>query len=125
MNQKARSMVHQGHRSFNRLRLGLPASLVLTHERRSCVLENISAAGACVRCEEPVPKGTTTVLCFHLLRAYAIAIWSRENLCGLRFDKLLELEDMQGFLWITQNREEYERICREELLKDSSTGFGR
>ena len=65
------------------------------------------------------------MLCFHLLRSYAQVWWSRDTLFGLRFDKSLEFEDLQGFLWITQNREEYERICREELFKDASTGFGR
>ena len=125
MIHKARSTVQQGHRSFNRLRLGLPASLILTHERRPCVLENISATGACIRGEQPIPKGTTVILCFHLLRIYSAVKWTRESFCGLHFDKPLEPEDMQGFLWITQNQEEYERVCREELLEGAYTGFGR
>ncbi len=89
------------------------------------MLENISATGACIRTERPIPKGTTVVICFHLLRIYAAVKWSRESLCGLHFDKPLEQEDMHGFLWLTQNREEYERICQEELLEDASIGFGR
>ena len=120
----ARSAVQQGQRSLNRLRLGLSASLILTHERRACTIENVSSSGACLRVEQPVAKGKTAVLCFHLLRIYAVVIWSRDTLCGLRFETPLNLEDMQGFLWITQNREEYERICREELVEDLATSFG-
>ena len=119
-----KSAVQQGQRSLNRLRLGLPASLILTHERRACTLENVSSSGACVRVGRSVAKGNTAVLCFHLLRIYTVVIWSRDTLCGLRFETPLELEDMQGFLWITQNREEYERICLEELVEDLGTGFG-
>lgn len=122
---KPRLTIQQGHRSFNRLRLGLPASLITTHERRSCVLENISATGACIRVEQPIPKGATVVVCFHLLRIYGFVKWTRQSLCGLHFDKPLEQEDMHGFLWLTQNQVEYERICAEELLNSASTGFGR
>jgi hypothetical protein len=120
----ARQTIQQGQRSFNRLRLSVPASLILTHERSPCILENISSTGACIRVERPIAKGSTAVLCFHLLRIYAVVIWSRDKLCGLRFESPVEREDMQGFLWIVQNREEYERICREELLEDAGTGFG-
>ncbi len=121
----AKSSLQQGQRSFNRLRLGLPASLILTHERSACTLENISSTGACIRVESPIAKGSTAVLCFHLLRLYAVVMWSRGELCGLRFESPVEREDMQGFLWIVQNREEYDRICREDLLEAASTGFGR
>ena len=120
----AKSAVQLGQRTMNRLKLGLPASLILTYERRACTLENVSSTGACVRVGQPVAKGNTAVLCFHLLRIYAVIKWSRNSLCGLRFEPPLDLEEMQGFLWITQNREEYERICLEELAEDMATGFG-
>lgn len=125
MAQAARLTLQQGHRTFNRVRLGVPAALILTHERQPCVLENVSATGACIRCAQPVAKGATAVLSFHQLRIYASVTWSREGLCGLRFEKQLDMEDMQGFFWITQNRAEYERICREDLIEDAATGYGR
>jgi len=121
----AKGSIQKGQRTFNRLRLGLPASLILTHERIPCTLENISSTGACVRVGRPLAKDSTVVLCFHLLRIYAVVIWSRAGLCGLRFECPVEREDMRGFLWIVQNPEEYQRICREELFEDVATGFGR
>lgn len=124
MGLAARSTVQKGHRTFNRLRLKVRASLILTHERTACTIENISSTGACIRLAHPVAKGSTAILCFHLLRLYAVVMWSRDSLCGLRFEHPVEQEDMQGFLWIVQNRAEYERICREELLEDAGTGFG-
>ncbi len=125
MDQNAKTAIQQGQRTYNRLRLGLPASMVLTHERRYCTLENISSTGACVRTESAIAKGRTTILCFHLLRIFSVVIWSRDTLQGLRFESPLESEDMQGFLWIVQNRAEYDRVCREELIGDMATGFGR
>ena len=124
MGLAARSIVQKGQRTFNRLRLGLPASMMLTHERGPCTLENVSSTGACVRYDKNLPKGSTAILCFHLLRIYSVVMWSRDGLIGLRFESPLELEDMQGFLWIVENREEYDRICREELFEDASTGYG-
>ena len=124
MGLMANSSVPHGQRSLNRLRLGLPASLILTHVRRHCVLDNISATGACVRVEQAIAKGLTAILCFHELRIYCTVAWSRDASCGLRFESRLDQEDMQGLLWITQNREEYERICREMGAEDWATGFG-
>jgi hypothetical protein len=124
MGLAARTTIQKGQRTFNRLRLGVPASLILTHERSGCTLENISSTGACLRVPRPIAKGGTAILCFHLLKLYGVVMWSRDHLCGLRFETPLEREDMQGFLWIVQNREEYDRICREELLEDAGTGFG-
>ena len=40
-------------------------------------------------------------------------MWCNGAECGLKFDQPLDLEDMQGMLWITENRELYARICNE------------
>jgi hypothetical protein len=113
-----------GHRKFNRLRLGVPASLVLTHETRSCLIDNISSTGAHLRIERPLAERQSLVLSFHELKLFSTVMWVRGGECGLRFDRPLELEDMQGMLWIKENRALYERICETGHAMDWSEGIG-
>lgn len=40
----------------------------------------------------------------HGLKLYAAVMWCNGVECGLKFDQPLDLEDMQGMLWITENR---------------------
>jgi hypothetical protein len=102
-----------GHRGANRLRLGVPAQLQLTHETRKCLLDDVSASGARLRIEHPLAPHQIAILTFHELKLYATVMWSKGGTCGIKFEQPLELEDMQGMLWITENRELYERICNE------------
>jgi hypothetical protein len=101
-----------GGRLFNRLRLGAPAVLELIHERRPCLLDDISSTGARLLVKPPPAVDTVAILRFHELKIYSRVIWTKGAEVGLQFDRPLELEDMQGMLWITENRELYERICR-------------
>ena len=102
-----------GQRSLNRLRLGAPAQLQLTHETRSCLLDDISSSGARLRIKRPLAPRQTAILTFHELKIYATVMWCRGAECGIMFDQPLDLEDMQGMLWITENRVLYDRICNE------------
>jgi len=118
------SIPQQGSRNCNRLQLGVTAALVLTHETRSCLLVNIASSGARVRMNKPLSKGSTAIFSFHELKLWCTVVWSKGEECGLRFEREIEHEDMQGFLWITQNREHYERICQESRAADWSAGIG-
>jgi len=111
---RTRPAAIQGKRIGNRLRLGLPAKLVLTHETRDCVLDDISASGARIAMDSGVATGRNVMLHFHELRVPALVAWCEDGECGLRFEEPLPLEDMQGFLWIKQNPDLYQRICRED-----------
>lgn len=102
-----------GQRSFNRLRLGGQASLVLVHETNHCLIDDISTSGARLRVGFALRPNQTTQLVFHELRVYAVVMWCKNGECGLRFEQPLNLEDMQGMLWITENRDLYARICNE------------
>jgi hypothetical protein len=102
-----------GQRSFNRLALGVPAQLQLTHELRECLIDDISTTGARLRILSPLAPRQSAVLSFHELKLFTAVMWCKGKECGLRFDQPLELEDMQGMLWITENRALYARICDE------------
>ena len=113
-----------GHRQFNRLRLGAKAALELTHQRRECLIDDISTTGARVRISPPPVVGTISLLRFHELKVYARVMWARSGEAGLRFEQKLDPEDMQGMLWITENRELYERICSAGHAQDWAEGIG-
>lgn len=117
MTFQAQHSQRHGNRRFNRLRLGVPAILALTHGKIDCLIDDISATGARLRLARPLAAGTATMLVFHQLEAFGAVVWSRDGECALRFDRPLDPEDMQGMLWITENRELYERICRDELIE--------
>jgi hypothetical protein len=112
-----------GQRASNRLRLGVQASLQLTSETRPCLLDDISVSGARVRVDRKLAEGTIAVLNFHELHLYASVVWCHDGECGLRFDQRLPVEDMQGMLWITQNREVYDRMCRESGAEEWTRGI--
>lgn len=114
----------QGNRRFNRLRLGVPAKLVLTHETRPCLIDDISTTGARLRLHSALTQGQALMLNFHELKLFGTVMWVRGAECGLRFDQPLELEDMQGMLWIKDNRALYDRMFETGPATNWSEGFG-
>ncbi len=97
---------------------------MLIHETRPCLLDDISATGAHLRLEKPIAPNSTAILSFHELAIYATVVWCRDGECGLHFEKPLPKADMEGMLWITQNREKYARICLESRAQDWTSGIG-
>lgn len=102
-----------GQRGYNRLRLGTPAQLQLTHELRKCLIDDISSSGARLRIARPLAPNQSAELSFHELKLFCTVMWCTGAECGVRFDPPLAHEDMQGMLWITENRELYARMCDE------------
>lgn len=118
------SSARAGGRHFNRLRLGVPAQLVLTHETRDCLIDDISCTGARLRAVHPLAEHQALLLVFHELKLFATVVWLRDGECGLRFDQPIDPEDMQGMLWIKENRELYDRICQAGHAMDWAEGIG-
>lgn len=114
----------RGSRHFNRLRMGVPAQLVLTHDSRACLIDDISCTGARLRIDRPLAERQALQLVFHELRIFATVRWVRGAECGLQFATPLDPEDMQGMLWITENRALYERICQTGHAMDWADGIG-
>lgn len=113
-----------GNRNANRLRLAVPASLVFTHETRPCLIDDISATGARLRVDRTLTANLALILVFHELRLFSSVMWSNDGECGLRFDKPIEREDMEGLLWIRENRAIYDRICQSGHAIDWTMGRG-
>lgn len=100
--------VKQGQRSYNRLKLGVPAVLVLAHGRVNCLLDDVSVSGAKVRTQTAVSKGQSAELMFDRHRVFCTVNWSRAGEAGLSFVDPMGQADMQRLLWIVENREEWE-----------------
>ncbi|WP_310532379.1 PilZ domain-containing protein [Novosphingobium sp.] len=113
----------QGQRKANRLYLGVPAALSLPHQQMRCVLGDISAIGAHLKVDGSVAKGATARLDFHELHLFGTVVWVRGNECGVRFYTPVDPEDMQGMLWITQNRDAYEKLTRNAHASEWSQGI--
>lgn len=124
MLRSAKPIRPQGNRHGNRLKLGVPAGFVMTHETRRCLLDDISAKGARIRMDKPLEPGRTGYICFHRLRLFCTVKWSRNGECGVRFDSIVPQEDMEGFLWIVRNPKSYRRLCEETGAHDWSQGIG-
>ena len=114
----------QGHRSGNRLSLGLAGQLELTSGTIGCVVENLSRTGARVALASPPPRGSPVILQVAERRLFALLTWTRPGECAVHFDDPVGLEDMQRFLWISQNREQYELERESSAAKDWSAGLG-
>lgn len=97
---------------------------MLTHETCDCLIDDISATGARLRIERQLTPQQPAILSFHELKVMATVMWQRAGEAGLRFDRRLDPEDMQGMLWIKQNRALYDRICREGHAQDWADGRG-
>mgnify|MGYP000849013062 FL=1 len=102
----------------------MPATLVLTHEPRKCLIDDISSTGARLRIDRPLAERQGLFLSFHELKLFAVVQWARAGECGLRFEQQLEPEDMQGMLWIKENRALYDRICEAGHAADWAEGIG-
>lgn len=124
MGLKPRLSSRPGNRFANRLRLGVRAGLSLTDRTRPCLIDDISATGARIRVDQPIALGRTVALQFHQLRLFGEVIWCRAGECGIRFDRPLPQEDMEGFLLIMQHPKAYARICRESGGHDWAMGLG-
>jgi len=74
----------RGSRHFNRLRLGVPAQLVLTHEIRKCLIDDISASGARLRILQRLADRQAAQLSLPEPQLLGTAVWRRGGRCGVR-----------------------------------------
>jgi hypothetical protein len=102
------AQVAQGKRSFTRLRLNVPATLVLPHGRHACTIDNVSVSGARVRCDVPLRVGNSLELRFDRHCMFATVSWTRGIQAGLAFSDYLDQDAMRRLLWIVENRNDWD-----------------
>ena len=115
----------QGQRGTARLLLGVPGTLVMAHATRRCLIDDISASGARIRCEAPLSAGASAELRFEERRGFCVVAWARGGRAGLRFDQRLTLEDIEYFRWIVANPQEWAQSSQSVAAREWSAGIGR
>lgn len=78
-----------GRRGSPRLRLHVPAELVLVDGQTSCLLDDISRTGASLTVPRPVFRGADGLLRCGGLELFGAIVWTRHGRCGLAFDEPL------------------------------------
>ena len=78
-----------GRRAYQRLRLGMPAELILTSGRYHCQLDDLSTRGAKVTVQAPPRALASAFLRWPGGEAFGLIVWSVGSRCGLQFDEAL------------------------------------
>ena len=115
----------QGQRGTARLMLGVPGTLVTAHATLRCLIDDISASGAKIRCEAPLLTGGSAELRFEERRGFGVLAWVRGGRAGFRFDQRLTLADIEYFRWIVANPQEWAQSSQSAAAREWSSGIDR
>lgn len=81
-----------GRRANARVRLGIPARLVLLDGQVRCRLLNLSISGAMIGLEPAPQCGVAGFLRFGDLEVFGTVVWAYSKFCGFDFDEPLALD---------------------------------
>jgi PilZ domain len=115
----------QGQRGTARLLLGVPGILVMAHGTVPCLIDDLSASGAKIRCDAPLSAGASAELRFEERRGFCAIAWARGGRAGLRFDQRLTLEDIEYFRWIAANPQQWAQASQSAAALEWSSGIDR
>lgn len=97
-------------RSDPRVRLRIPARLILLTGIQSCILEDLSVAGAALIPQDALPPiGTSGILQCQKVEAFGEVVWSRSGRCAVKFDERLPLAQVVALRHFADSFEETER----------------
>jgi len=104
------SAVVPGRRADARVRLHLPARLVLLSGTQQCILEDLSVTGAAIIPQNGLPEeGLSAILMCEHIEAFGLIRWARHGRCGLMFDEKLPLAQVVSLRHIADSFETNER----------------
>jgi hypothetical protein len=84
-----------GRRANPRVRLYIPATVLLLQGKQNCLLDDLSQAGARVTLAGRLPGvGAGVVLCATGLDVFGTVIWSQGTRFGIQFEEALPLHDV-------------------------------
>lgn len=82
-----------GRRAIPRVRLYIPAKVLMIHGLENCLLDDLSQAGASVTLAGHLPRpGASVVLTARDLDAFGAVVWSQGARFGLVFEEHLPLQ---------------------------------
>lgn len=105
-----RSTVPPGRRANARVRLHIPARLILLSGVQHCILEDLSVTGAAVIPQESLaPAGCSAILQCEGIEAFGNIQWARYGRCGVMFDEQLPLASVIALRRVADAYEDNER----------------
>ena len=99
-----------GRRGDARVRLHLPARLILLTGTQHCILEDLSVTGAAIIPQDSLPAvGASAILQCEHIEAFGQIRWARYGRCGLMFEEKLPLAQVVSLRHYADNYEVNER----------------
>ncbi|HQS70723.1 MAG: hypothetical protein B7Y36_12020 [Novosphingobium sp. 28-62-57] len=99
-----------GRRGDARVRLHLPARLVLLSGTQQCILEDLSVTGAAIIPQGPLPApGASAILMCEHIEGFGMIRWARHGRCGLMFDEKMPLPNVIALRHVADSYEVTER----------------
>ena len=84
-----------GRRQAARVRLALPAKVILITGHKPCLLDDLSQTGAKITVDQtPPPLGDDAVLMVNGVEAFGTVVWRRGNSFGLCFETAMPIDDV-------------------------------
>lgn len=113
-----------GRRSDARVRLCVPARLLLVDGNLKCVLIDLSRTGASVAVDTAAmpSRGSSAFLVVNGLEAFGTVVWIRGNRCGVHFDEKLALADVVAMREFADKHKPTDRAETERAARDFVQG---
>lgn len=117
-----------GRRKTSRLRLGLPATVILISGQMRCRVDDLSQTGARITVAGDVPRvGADAVLIIEGMEAFGTVRWAHDRRFGLEFDEALPLQQviaMRDLIDLYAERERELQRChaRDHVLGNRGRG---
>ena len=102
---------NRGRRTNSRLRLGIPARLVLISGHSECLINDISACGARISVTELPRSGSSVILRFLRFEVFCEVTWARSGHCGLSFADRLSAESLAELRGLADSYADYGRAA--------------
>jgi PilZ domain len=97
-----------GNRATARLATGLDVTVLLPGRTSRAQLENISRRGCRLHFEEPPRIGVTAIVKIDRTEALGTIKWVRGQRCGVYFDDLLSLQQVERIRWMVEHLHDHE-----------------
>lgn len=120
------SAIPPGRRSDARVRLHLPARLILLTGTQHCILEDLSVTGAAIIPQEALPAiGASAILQCEHVEAFGQVRWARYGRCGLMFEEKLPLAQVVSLRHLADHYEAAQRERHKQSARDWVQGKSR
>jgi hypothetical protein len=114
-----------GRRANPRVRLGIPARLLLLGSNARCLLDNLSRSGARLTLDNPPRPSESAVLQCEGLEAFCTVVRVEGRVCAVRFMPALDERNVCGMRSVADHYAEHMREAIEGRARDWITGASK